>query len=325
MVSAATIERAAETLASIISPTPLVRSKRLSKLYSAEIYLKREDLQEVRSYKIRGAYTLMSSFSPAERAHGVVCASAGNHAQGVAYSAAALHIKTIIFMPVVTPQQKIDRVKYFGEDWVQIKLYGKTYDETCHRAKDFCKKQKMVFVHPFEDYTVMAGQGTVGKEIFDQMEGNMDAIIVPIGGGGLASGLSTYIKHKSRAIQIYGAEPTGCAGMHCSLSKNEVTTLESIDTFADGVAVKTVGELTFPIVKRNIKKILLVSEQEICRTMIEMYQQDGIVTEPAGALSVAALTTMKKEIKGKTVVCIISGGNNDLARYPEIIRRSEGD
>lgn len=316
------IDKASKTLEGVVKKTPLEFSKRLSEQYKAHIFIKREDLQEVRSYKIRGAYNLMHSLTNAEQKRGVVTASAGNHAQGVALSASKLKIKATIFMPTITPLQKINKVKHFGGKWVTIELTGTTFDETSKAAQVFCKKQKAVYVPPFDDYRVMAGQGTVGKEMYDALGKDIDYVLCPIGGGGLVSGVGTYLKEKNKKIKVIGVEPNGAAGMHASLHKKEVVTLNEIDTFVDGAAVKRVGDKTFAISQPLIEKVLLVPEGKVCATMIELYQNEGIIAEPAGALTTAALDLIANEIKGKTVVCILSGGNNDILRYPEIMEKS---
>ncbi len=316
------IDNASKTLEGVVRKTPLEFSKRLSELYDANIYIKREDLQEVRSYKIRGAYNLMSSLTKAEQKRGVVTASAGNHAQGVALSASKLKIKATIFMPTITPLQKINKVKHFGGKWATIELVGTTFDETSKAAQAFCKTQKAVYIPPFDDYRIMAGQGTVGKEIYDELGNTIDYVLCPIGGGGLVSGVGTYLKEKNKKIKIIGVEPNGAAGMHASLHKKEVVTLNDIDTFVDGAAVKRVGDKTFAISQPLIEKVLLVPEGKVCSTMIELYQNEGIIAEPAGALTIAALDLIADEIKDKTVVCVLSGGNNDILRYPEIMEKS---
>ena len=316
------IEHAAKRLENVVQKTPLHYAKRLSKKYGAEIYLKREDLQEVRSFKIRGAYNKMSSLTDDEKVRGVVCASAGNHAQGVAYSCQALKVKGVIFMPVVTPNQKIEKVQQFGDGYIEIKLIGNTFDEASLAAQVYTKEHNSVYVHPFNDPLTIAGQGTTGKEIFEEMDGDIDYVVAAIGGGGLISGVSTYMKSKKNNVHIIGVEPLGAAGMKASLEHGSVLSLEKIDTFVDGAAVKTVGDLTFEICKKNLDQIVAVPEGKDCTTMIELYQNEGIVTEPAGALSVASLDEIAKDIKGKKVVCIISGGNNDILRYPEIMERS---
>lgn len=315
------IDEASLRLKGVVKKTPLQYNKRLSELYKAHIYFKREDLQEVRSYKIRGAYNLMSSLTPQEKKRGVVCASAGNHAQGVALSSSLLKIKSVIFMPSITPLQKINKVKHFGGRWVKIELVGQTYDEASIAGKQYCKQNNMVFVHPFDDLRTIAGQATVGKEIFEQKTGSLNFVLCPIGGGGLITGVSTYLKSKDKKIKVIGIEPEGAPTMYEAMRQKRIVTLKSIDTFVDGTAVKTVGQIPFKLAD-NIDKVLLVSEGKVSTIMIELYQNEGIVTEPAGALSVAALDKLKTEIKGKHVVCIISGGNNDILRYPEIMERS---
>lgn len=316
------IEDACKRLEGIAKDTPLQLSRRLSELYQATIYFKREDLQSVRSYKIRGAYNLMSSLTEKERQKGVVTASAGNHAQGVAYGAAHLKIKATIFMPQITPLQKINRVKHFGKNYITIKLAGQNYDETSKIAQEFCKENHATYVHPFDDYRVIAGQGTVGKEIYDKLGNNLDYVLCPIGGGGLISGVGTYLTEKIKHLKVIGVQALGAPSMHESLQKKALVTLNNIDTFVDGVAVKRAGDKTFSIVQKLVSEVLLIPEGKVCTTMIELYQNEGIVTEPAGALSIAALDDIKDKIKGKTVVCVLSGGNNDILRYPEIMEKS---
>ena len=321
-LSVETIDKAALNLAGIIRLTPIELCKRLSEKFNAQIYFKREDLQEVRSYKIRGAYNLMSSLDESEKNRGVVCASAGNHAQGVAYSASKLGIKAVIFMPIVTPSQKINKVKSFGGKFVEIRLEGATYDDSCKAAKEYCNKQNAIFVHAFNDYRVMSGQGTVGKEIFDYFGGKVDYLLIPIGGGGLISGVSTYFKTKSPKTKIIGVEPMGAASMYAAVKAGKIVSLEKLDTFAEGVAVRTVEDKTYAVVKEMVDDFIIVPEGKISTTMIELYQNEGIIAEPAGALSISALDFLKEKLKGKTVVCILSGGNNDIMRYPEVMEKS---
>ncbi|MDO8591344.1 MAG: threonine ammonia-lyase IlvA [bacterium] len=322
LVTTQMIEDAATAIDGVAKKSPLQFSPRLSKLYKAKIYLKREDLQDVRSYKIRGAYNLIKSLSPVQQKQGVVCASAGNHAQGVAFSCNLLKIKGTIFMPTLTPLQKIARVRHFGDGWVEIKLVGTSFDESSAAAQDYSKKHKAVFVHPFDDPLVISGQGTVGKEIFEQAEEGIDYLLCPVGGGGLVSGAGTYLKNNNHKIKIVGVEAKGAPGMHTSLKTGRVVTLQEIDPFVDGVAVKTVGENTFSIASRVVDKTVVIDEGQICTTMIELYQNEGIVTEPAGALSISALPELGPDLRGKVVVCILSGGNNDILRYPEIMGKS---
>ena len=316
------IEGAAARLAGVVSRTPLEESKRLSRRYGARVLLKREDLQEVRSFKIRGAYNKVASLGEAEKARGVVCASAGNHAQGVAYACSALGIKARVFMPEITPNQKIERVKQFGGDLVEVVLEGGSYDEAYASARAHCAEAGAVFVHPFDDPLTIAGQATAGLEIADQVGGAVEAVVVPVGGGGLASGVASAVKGRFPGCAVYGAEPAGSPSMARSLEAGRVVTVDEIDTFVDGAAVKTVGELTFDICRRHLERVVLVPEGRVCTALIELYQNEGIIAEPAGALAVAALDDLADAVRGKTTVCVISGGNNDILRYPEILERS---
>ncbi len=314
------IDQAAERLNSTVKKTPLELNKHYSKKLGAKVYLKREDLQEVRSFKIRGAYNKIAGLTADQRKNGVVCASAGNHAQGVALSCSKLKIKGIIFMPSITPLQKIERVKNFGGSFVTIRVEGDTFDDSNNLAQQYSKKIKAEYIHPFNDEEVISGQGTIGKEIIEERK--VDFVFIPIGGGGLISGIASYIKEKSPRTIIIGCEPEGAASMHNSISNIKVSTLTTIDTFVDGAAVKTPGTRTFSLCKQYVDKILKIPEGEVAKTMVDLYQNDGIVTEPAGALSVAALYHIKDKIKGKKIVAIVSGGNNDILRYAEILERS---
>ena len=315
------ILHAKERIQGVVKRTPLEYSQRLSKQYKANIYIKREDLQPVRSYKIRGAYNFLSSLGKEECKRGVVCASAGNHGQGVAFSCCKLKIKGVVFMPETTPRQKVDKVQSFGGGYVKIMLVGKTFDESNIEALTYAKKKKAVYVHPFDDYRTMAGQGTIGIEILEELP-KVEYVVLPIGGGGLVSGVGTYFKSESPSTKMLGVEPEGAAGMVCSLNKGKVTELEKLDTFVDGAAVRKVGAKTFKIAKQVLDDIVTVPEGQVCMTMIELYQKDGIIAEPAGALSITALEWYKDLIKGKMVVCVLSGGNNDISRYPEIVEKS---
>ena len=316
------IEEAAVRLAAVIFRAPLQRSNRLSKRYGANILIKREDLQEVRSFKIRGAYNRIDSMSPEERERGVVCASAGNHAQGVAFACEALGIQATIFMPEITPTQKIDRVKHFGGELVEVRLVGDSYDDANAAAQAFCSERHAVFVHPFDDVLTIAGQGTVGKELYDELGERLDVVVTGIGGGGLASGIASYLERRSPATRVIGVEPAGSPSMLESIRQGRVVSLDSIDTFVDGAAVKKVGEVTFEICRKLLERVVVVAEGKICTTVIELYQNEGIIAEPAGALAVSALDDLADEIRGTTTVCILSGGNNDILRYPEIMERS---
>jgi len=322
MVNVKMIDEAAKKLDGVIKKTPLQLNERLSRFYKANIYFKREDLQEIRSYKIRGAYNKMFALSKEEKTKGVVTASAGNHAQGVALSCTKLKIKGTIFMPVVTPIQKIDRVKYFGDGYVQIKLVGQSYDESTKAAKEYSHETGVIYIPAFDDELVVCGQGTIGKEIYEDLSGKIDLVLAPIGGGGLISGVASYLKEKNKKIQVMGVEPTGAASMTNALQKGGVISLLEVDTFCDGVAVKTPGNITYSVCKKYLNSIIVLPEGQVAKTLIDLYQNEGIVTETSGALAVSALENIKNKIKGKTVVCIISGGNNDLLRYPEILERS---
>ncbi len=314
-------KEAEERIRSVVRKTPLQYVERLSEKYGASVYLKREDLQTVRSYKIRGAYNLIASLSDEEKKRGVVCASAGNHAQGFAYSCSKLGVKGVVYMPEVSPRQKINKVKFFGGSFVEVRLVGATFDEANSQAKEFCEMHDMVFVHPFDDERTILGQGTVGVEIFDELP-DVEVVVMPIGGGGLSSGVSSYLKSVKKDITLFGADPKGAAKLVKALDAGAPVLLETIDTFVDGAAVKRIGEKTFRIVRELLDGVHAVPEGKVCTTMIELYQNEGIIAEPAGALSVAALDFIKEEIAGKTVVCILSGGNNDIMRYPEIMERS---
>jgi threonine dehydratase len=311
-----------QLLKDVVTKTPLQRNEILSNRYECNLYIKREDLQVVRSFKIRGAYNLIKNLSEAELQNGVVCASAGNHAQGVAYSCKALGILGKIFMPTTTPRQKISQVKLFGGEFVEVILIGDTFDDSYYKAVDHAEKESMAFIHPFDDYRTIAGQGTVGIEIMNEMDEKIDYLFAGIGGGGLVSGVGTYIKSISPSTKLIGVEPTGAPGMKESIEKNEVVTLSKIDTFIDGAAVKRVGDLTLKVCKEVLDDIVLVPEGKACTTILELYNENAIVAEPAGVLSIAALEFYKEEIKGKNVVCIISGGNNDIGRMQEIKERS---
>ena len=316
------VEQAEQRLQGIATTTPLQPSARLSRKYGATVLIKREDMQAVRSFKIRGAYNKIASLSAEDRKRPIVCASAGNHAQGVAFACAHLGIGGTIFMPRITPTQKIERVAHIGGELIQIQLVGESYDEADLAAREHCAQRHGIFVHPFDDLETIAGQGTVGKEIHDATRGEVGVVIVPIGGGGLASGVASYIKEQNSSVTVIGAEPAGSPSMYESLKENRVVTLEELHTFVDGAAVRRVGDLTFDLCRRYVDRVVVVPEGKICTTMIELYQNEGIITEPAGALSISALDDVAGEIAGKTVVCVLSGGNNDILRYPEVMERS---
>ena len=317
------VEAAAEKLRGVATVTPLISNMRYSKQFEANIMFKREDLQQVRSYKIRGAYNKMSSLTEAEAEKGIVCASAGNHAQGVALSCKLLKIKGTIFMPSPTPNQKVEQVKMFGEEYIEVVLIGDTFDDAYHAAMEDCERLNKAFIHPFNDKKVIEGQATVGLEIIDQTDSHpIDYVFVPIGGGGLSSGLSSVFKLLSPQTKIIGVEPKGAPSMLTSIRNNKNTELEEIDSFVDGAAVKRVGDLNFAICKETLHRVVTVDEGKICQTILDLYNKEAIVAEPAGVLSLSALEYFKEEIKGKNVVCVISGSNNDITRTAEIKERA---
>jgi len=313
--------RAEERLQKIVTRTPLTLNQNLSRRYGCRVFLKREDLQVVRSYKIRGAYNMMSTLSKDQLSRGGVCASAGNHAQGFAYSCKKLGVQGVIFMPVITPKQKINQTKMFGEDHVEIRLQGDTFDDCAIAAKQFTEDHGMTFIPPFEHHRIIEGQGTVAVEILDELQG-IDYLFVPVGGGGLAAGMGTYFRSFSPQTRVIGLEPEGAPSMLEAFKAGHPVTLTTIDRFVDGAAVKRVGDLTFSICQQVLDDMRLVPEGRICTTILKLYNEDAIVVEPAGALSIASLEDYKEEIKGKTVVCVVSGSNNDIDRMPEIKERS---
>ena len=316
------IEKASGVLEEILTPTPFQKNNNLSDIYGAEVYLKREDLQMVRSYKIRGAYNKIRSIDPENMKNGIVCASAGNHAQGVAFSCSKLQIMGSIFMPVTTPKQKIEQVRMFGREYIEIVLTGDTFDAANSAAIEFAKENNKTFIPPFDDPKVMEGQGTIGLEILKQTEAPLDYIFVPIGGGGLASGLGSYIKQMSPSTKVIGVEPAGAPCMKAAIDNGGVIKLAEIDKFVDGAAVQQAGLFTYEVCKQVLDDIVVVPEGAVCTTIIHMYNKSAIVVEPAGALAVAALKQYKDQIKGKRVACIVSGSNNDITRMEEIREKS---
>ncbi len=312
---------AAERLKKIVNRTPLMYNHNLSKKYDCNIFLKREDLQVVRSYKLRGAYNMMSSLSQEQLKRGVVCASAGNHAQGFAYCCKQLACNGVVFMPVITPNQKVNQTKMFGEEFIEVKLIGDTYDECAVAAKKYTAEHGMVFIPPFDDFKIIEGQGTVGVEILEELS-KVDYLFVPVGGGGLSAGVGAFFKSFSPQTKIIGMEPEGAPSMYEALKAGQPVTLESIEQFVDGASVKRVGDITFSICKEVLDDMYLVPEGKVCSTILKLYNEDAIVAEPAGALAIAALDDYAEQIKGKNIVCIVSGGNNDIDRMQEIKERS---
>ena len=316
------IEKASGVLEEILEPTPFQKNQNLSDIYGADVYLKREDLQMVRSYKIRGAYNKIRSIAPESMQNGIVCASAGNHAQGVAFSCSKLQIMGSIFMPVTTPKQKIEQVRMFGREYIEIILTGDTFDAANSAAIKYANENNKTFIPPFDDPKVMEGQGTIGREILNQCKEKLDYIFVPIGGGGLASGLGSYIRQMSPETKIIGVEPGGAPCMKEAIKAGKVIKLEQIDKFVDGAAVQEAGALTYEVCKEVLDDIIVVPEGAVCTTIIQMYNKSAIVVEPAGALSAAALRFYADKIKGKKVACIVSGSNNDITRMEEIREKS---
>lgn len=320
--TAENIEKASKVLEEILETTPFKKNDNLSDLYDAQIHLKREDLQMVRSYKIRGAYNKIRSIAPETLKYGIVCASAGNHAQGVAFSCNKLKIMGSIYMPTTTPKQKINQVRMFGKEYIDIVLTGDTFDAANAAAIEYAHKSGKTFIPPFDDEKIIEGQGTIAYEILNQTKEPLDYIFVPIGGGGLASGVGSYIKLMSPETKVIGVEPAGAPCMSEAIKRGERVELEHIDKFVDGAAVKLAGKLTFEICRQVLDDIVVVPEGAVCTEIINMYNKSAIVVEPAGALSVAALRFYADKIKGKNVACIISGSNNDIIRMEEIREKS---
>ncbi|MGA4508115.1 threonine ammonia-lyase IlvA [Propionibacteriaceae bacterium G1746] len=321
------IESATRSLEGVATLTPLQRNERLSDATGAEVWLKREDLQPVRSYKLRGAYALMSQLTAEERAAGVICASAGNHGQGVAWSCARLGINARVFIPSTTPRQKRDRMLALGAGHIELIVGGDTYDDASTAAKLTAKEQGATMVAAFDDLRTMAGQGTIAPEIVQQLGKAPDVLLVPVGGGGLLAGMGAWMRTHHPQTRIVGIEPAGAQCMIEAMAAGRPITLTGIDTFVDGAAVSRAGDLTLPLVQQIAPELVAVPEGQVCSEMLELYQVDGIIAEPAGALAPAALrhgsvdTTVTIE-PGQTVVTILSGGNNDVSRYAEIVERS---
>ncbi|HEM5972684.1 TPA: threonine ammonia-lyase IlvA [Streptococcus suis] len=325
MITAKNVEQAYSVLKRVVVRTPLDYSRYLSEKYGATIYLKRENEQRVRSFKIRGAYYAISQLTDDEKSRGVVCASAGNHAQGVAYTCQEMQIPATIFMPITTPQQKIGQVKFFGGDYVEIRLVGDTFDESAKAAQDYTQESGKTFIDPFDDENVQAGQGTVAYEILEEAEEqtiSFDQILVPVGGGGLVAGVSAYLKEHAPEIKIVGVEASGARSMKAAFDKGRPVKLDQIDKFADGIAVQKVGKSTYEVARKYVDCLIGVDEGWISGTILDLYSKLGIVAEPAGAATIAALEVVKDQIKGQTICCIISGGNNDINRMPEMEERA---
>ena len=308
-------------LKNIVNRTPLSLNRNLSEKYQCNVFLKREDLQVVRSYKLRGAYNMLSTLPADQLKQGVVCASAGNHAQGFAYSCKKLNCNGVVFMPVITPKQKVKQTKMFGENFVEIQLVGDSFEECAEAALKYTKETNKTFIPPYDNYKIIEGQATVGLEILEDLT-HVDYLFLPVGGGGLASGVGSYFKTFSPATKIIGVEPTGAPSMSEAFKAGHPVTVNNIDHFVDGASVSRAGDITYTVCKDVLNEMHLVSEGKVCTTILKLYNEDAIIAEPAGALSIAALDDYAQEIKGKNVVCIISGGNNDIDRMQEIKERS---
>ncbi|QMU64552.1 MAG: threonine ammonia-lyase IlvA [Flavobacteriaceae bacterium] len=318
----ATIRDAAANLKGVALRTPLIKNDRYSRSFLSNIFFKREDLQPVRSYKIRGAYNKISSLTKEEQKKGIICASAGNHAQGVALSCKLLKIHGIIYMPAPTPKQKIDQVKMFGEEYIDVILTGDSFDDAQYAARLESNRLQKAFIHPFDDEKIIEGQATVGLEILEQAVAPVDYIFVPVGGGGLLAGLLSYVKQVAPKTKVIGVEPEGAPSMSISIEAGESIQLETIESFVDGAAVKQVGHLNFALCKEHLDDMITIPEGKVCQVILDLYNKEATVVEPAGALSIAALDVYKDRIKDKNIVCVISGSNNDITRTAEIKERA---
>jgi len=316
------VKQAAERISKVVLKTPLAESFTYSKRFQANVMLKREDLQQVRSYKIRGAYNKISSLPKEQLEKGVICASAGNHAQGVAFACNKLKVKGVIYMPGTTPKQKVEQTQMFGGEWVEVVLKGDTYDDSFKSAMNHMAEEGLVFIHPFDDEKVIEGQATIALEILEQTDAPIDYIFAPLGGGGLLAGVSSMFKKLSPNTKIIGIEPEGAPSMKTSLKEGKVIELANIERFVDGASVQKVGARNFAICKENLDEMITIPEGKICQTILDLYNQDAIVVEPAGAMAISALDLYAEEIKGKNVVCIVSGSNNDIIRMAEIKERA---
>ncbi len=320
--TAADVDAAAARLQGIVTRTPLQLNVRLSALTGGDVWVKREDLQPVRSYKLRGAYNRIAQLSETERAAGVVCASAGNHGQGVAFACQRLGINGRIFVPSTTPRQKRDRMVAIGGDAIQLVVSGDTYDEAAAAANAYAAATDAVIVHAFDHPQTIAGQGTVAAEIVDALGKAPDVLVVPVGGGGLLAGVVTWFTERRPRTRVVGVEPAGAASLRAALDAGQPVDLDHIETFVDGAAVRRIGEAPYRVVAAAGTEVVSVPEGQVCSEMLDMYQTDGIIAEPAGALATAALRSVVRVEPGQTVVAIVSGGNNDVSRYSEIVERS---
>nr|WP_090341804.1 threonine ammonia-lyase IlvA [Mycolicibacterium malmesburyense]CRL71880.1 threonine dehydratase [Mycolicibacterium malmesburyense] len=322
-LSAADIDEAAQRISGVVLRSPLQISDRLSEATGATVYLKREDLQPVRSYKLRGAHNLLMQLSADELAAGVVCSSAGNHAQGFAMACRSMGVRGRVYVPGKTPKQKRDRIRYHGREFIELIVGGRTYDDAAAAALEDIARTGATLVPPYDDLRTMAGQGTIAAEILDQLDGEPDLVVVPVGGGGCIAGITTYLVERTGGTSVLGVEPAGAPAMIAALAAGEPVTVDDVDQFVDGAAVNRAGTLPYEVLAAagDMVSMTTVDEGAVCTAMLDLYQNEGIIAEPAGALSVAAL--MEADIEpGSTVVCVISGGNNDVSRYGEVLERS---
>lgn len=321
-LDAAGVEAAAETLGPVVRRTDLELSPRLSGLTGTSVFLKRENRQITRSYKVRGAFHLISGLGDEARRQGVVCASAGNHGQGVAWSCARLGISGRVYVPGNTPRQKRERILTLGEGRVELVVEGSTYDAAGQAARADAERTGAVFVHPFDDARTILGQGTLAAEVVDQLDRPLHTIVVPVGGGGLVGGIALWLRERRPGVRIIGVEPAGAASMTAALAAGGPVALETVDTFVDGAAVGTVGTLTYPLVRDLVDEVVTVDPGAVCTEMLDLYQVEGIITEPAGAMASTVARDLTDVPPDEAVVCVVSGGNNDVSRYGEILERS---
>ncbi|WP_299040180.1 threonine ammonia-lyase IlvA [uncultured Pseudokineococcus sp.] len=321
-MTADAVEEAARRLAGAVQRTPLQLSARLSEATGARVHLKREDLQAVRSYKVRGAYNLIAQLSEAELARGVVCASAGNHGQGVAAACRELGVRGRVVVPRTTPRQKRERIAALGGACVEVVVVGDVYDDALAATREEAERTGAVVVPAFDDPRTAAGQGTVACEVVEQLGRAPDVLVVPVGGGGLLAGTGTWMRERHPGTRLVGVEPAGAASMAAAVAAGRPVPLVDVETFVDGAAVRTAGAVTLPLVRDSGAELVVVPEGRVCTEMLRLYQVDGVIAEPAGALASAALGSVVAVEPGQDVVCVLSGGNNDVSRYGEVLERS---
>jgi threonine dehydratase len=321
-VDAAAVEAAGRRLAAVLTPTPLQSNLRLSERIGGQVWLKREDLQVVRSYKVRGAYNLISQLDDDARDVGVVCASAGNHAQGLAYACGLLKVRGRVYLPRTTPRQKRDRIAVLGGDLVDVKVVGDTYDDAAEEALRYAAATGATLVPAFDDPRTVAGQGTAIVEAIEQLGTVPDLVVVPVGGGGLLAGAVAWLAERHPETRVIGVEPAGAACMAAALLAGGPVTLPDLDGFVDGAAVRRAGAVTYPLIRDAGAELVAVAEGGVCTEMLALYQSDGIIAEPAGALAAAALGDVVRPDPGSVVLCLLSGGNNDVSRYAEVVERA---